>query len=333
MRNYVMKLSFKKNLSQDPLALWIPLPQSNLYQTRNSLKISTNGQAKIIQDDTWKFDYLTADFRELESAELIIEMSLSLDVRSPLSTAEKLSDSERNFFLRHRPHVPVNEFVQNKAEQILNDYLAKNFPDQSQDQITPVDKAKAIYQWIIEHGERDPHQVGCGLGNVIQSLTDGHICGRCVDISSVAVALLRSAGVPAREIFGIRVGPAQWTPGLGRTGVISESFHCKVEFLDEKNFWVVMDPGDVLKLMLDEKLELGSERVQHISEKLFGSADANWVAFNSFRDSPLSPSTGMTENYFMYPIGLILDERLNPYSPKDFGFEISVNEIAVPNPL
>ena len=46
--------------------------------------------------------------------------------------------------------------------------------------------------------------------------------GKCADIHSVFVALARAAGVPAREIFGLRL-PS------GKTGEITKWQHCWAE--------------------------------------------------------------------------------------------------------
>ena len=54
--------------------------------------------------------------------------------------------------------------------------------------------------------ERDNSVLGCGDGDVEKILTTGVLKGKCTDINSVFVALARAAGIPAREIFGIRLG-------------------------------------------------------------------------------------------------------------------------------
>jgi hypothetical protein len=69
---------------------------------------------------------------------------------------------------------------------------------------TVYDKAKAIYDWTCENMYRDPNTKGCGPGDVCALLAAPS--GKCTDIHSVFVALCRAAGVPARELFGIRLG-------------------------------------------------------------------------------------------------------------------------------
>ena len=69
---------------------------------------------------------------------------------------------------------------------------------------TVLAKALAIYDWVCENMYRDPETRGCGQGDVCALLERPG--GKCADISSVYVALARAAGVPSREILGLRLG-------------------------------------------------------------------------------------------------------------------------------
>lgn len=316
MQGYLWTFSFKRFNQREPLDLWIPVPQQNYYQNTKERNSQTNGLAQRLHNFDWNFDFIHIHFDTLqEPLHFDIQYELHVKERTWNDHPVEISKSDLDFYLQSRPHVPITPYVRLRAHEIIQG-AKRN-----------IEKAKKIYDWILYHGERDPNQIGCGLGNVIESLENNHICGRCVDISSVAVALLRGAGVPARELFGIRLGPSSWAQKLGRLGDQSESFHCKVEFYVEEGYWNVMDPGDALKVALDEQLSSTSRRFQEAAERLFGSAEANWAAFNSLRDTPLSPHTGQIENYFMYPIGLSLDERLNPYDPMNFTYQITTEDL------
>ncbi|MFP5520060.1 MAG: transglutaminase-like domain-containing protein [Bdellovibrionia bacterium] len=315
MRKFRWKFDFNRVLDRETFELWLPQPQETPFQKRRLVQFTTNAQFKVLKNAEWNFDYIYLKFKDKENGILELTYDLEIAERSSAGESYKWSQEKQELYLQTRPHVPINEFIISFAQNIIGSASSAE------------DKAAKIYHWIIHHGERDPNQVGCGLGNVEDSLREGHICGRCVDVSSVAVALLRAVGVPSRELFGMRLGPALWTSGLGRTGDNSEAFHCKVEFMTEDQRWLVMDPGDVLKLALDEKLESTSSRFQEISTKLLLRSDANWVYFNSLRDSSLEPATGMLENYFMYPLGLNLGERVSPYYPREFGFNINVESL------
>ena len=111
---------------------------------------------------------------------------------------------------------PIDGVVKDLADKIVGD------------KTTVYDKAKAIYDWICENMYRDPKTRGCGPGDVCALLiTPG---GKCTDIHSVFVSLCRAVGVPAREIFGIRLGKKD-------TEDITTWQHCWAEFfLPSYNF-------------------------------------------------------------------------------------------------
>ena len=88
-------------------------------------------------------------------------------------------------------------------------------------QTTVLGKAKAIYDWTCENTCRNPKTRGCGSGAVYKLLKEPS--GKCADISSIYVALARAAGVPAKEVFGIRQGKKAGED-------ISTWQHCWAEF-------------------------------------------------------------------------------------------------------
>jgi transglutaminase-like putative cysteine protease len=83
-----------------------------------------------------------------------------------------------------------------------------------------IDKARAIYEWVVENTTRDPKTPGCGMGDVGSMLKSGYLVGKCADINSLFVALARSREIPARDAYGIRVaGSRLGYKCLGRSGM------------------------------------------------------------------------------------------------------------------
>lgn len=127
----------------------------------------------------------------------------------------------------------------------------------------PLKKARLIYEWVSSHMERDNDVIGCGTGDVATILQSGKLSGKCTDISSVFVALARASGIPARELFGIRLGRANKlerysASAFGKAdsaGVsdVSGGQHCRAEFYLAGYGWLPCDPADVTKMRLAEK--------------------------------------------------------------------------------
>jgi len=139
-------------------------------------------------------------------------------------------------------------------------------------------KAWAIYEWVVENTYRDPKVKGCGPGDVNSMLEilekGGRIGGKCADHSSIFVALCRAAGIPAREIFGLRVMPAKLSESLSiKKGArdLTKAQHCRAEFWAGE--WIPVDPADVTKIRLKEKLKPGHPRLEFAKRYLFGNWD------------------------------------------------------------
>ena len=177
-------------------------------------------------------------------------------------------------------------------------------------------KARAVYDWTVENTRRDPNVPGCGLGNVEATLASR--TGKCADISSVFVALARSAGVPAREVFGLR---------LGRPGEtdLTDGHHCWAEFYLPGTGWVPVDPADVRKIMLQKNLDLAAARPYR--DYYFGAVDEYRITLHK-GGRGLSFTEGNVEkvNYFMYPYAEVDGKPLDYCRPNTFHFTVSFRE-------
>lgn len=182
---------------------------------------------------------------------------------------------------------------------------------------TVLARAQGVYDWIVENMHRDANVKGCGFGEVGKLLET--LGGKCADIHSVFVALSRASGVPAREIYGLRM-PAV-SPGDATKGQ-----HCWAEFYLPGYGWVVVDPADVAKAILEKKLTLA--QAQPYREYFFGAVDESRIAYGTGKKIVLSPAqAGAPLAYFMYPYaeadGKMLNEDLYGFN---LGYTITLSE-------
>ena len=174
------------------------------------------------------------------------------------------------------------------------------------------------YLWICENTFRDPDTNGCGSGDVCALLENPG--GKCADIHSVFVALARAAGVPARELFGIRLGKKD-----GQDVTTWE--HCWAEFFLPGYGWVLVDPGDVRKMMLKRGLTPKDPVPQDLIDFYWGGADPHRVRLGMGRDVTLNPpQRGAPVNYLMYPFAQLGDETLDWLDPAGFRYSITYRE-------
>jgi len=194
----------------------------------------------------------------------------------------------------------------------------KDHADETTEGITTIlGKATAIYDYLVEHGERNPDLNFCGDGDVCELLKN--LRGKCVDFSSVFVALSRSVDVPAREVLGTRIA---------KDGDITGAYHCRAEFYLPDYGWVPVDPSDVAKLMLKDDLELDDPKVIEARDYYFGAQTETYIDLSTGRDIILNPEQESAPlNYFMYPYAEVDGEQLDYISQEYLKYTVTFNEI------
>jgi transglutaminase-like putative cysteine protease len=196
---------------------------------------------------------------------------------------------------------------------------------------TDVEKARAIYEWIVDNTFRNPKTRGCGVGDIRFMLESKDLGGKCADLNALYVGLARSAGLPARDVYGIRVGKSEL--GYKSLGASSENVtkaqHCRAEVYLNDYGWVPVDPADVRKVVLEEppgNRPLDDDMVKKARARLFGSWEMNWMAYNFAHDVALPGSKGAPVGFLMYPQAETTEGRLDSLDPDNFKYEITSKE-------
>ena len=282
------------------------------------------GTAALVEDKQNSLGIVSAHYTPnvrpiltLTSRVSLKNYSVDLSSRRTLPPA---SQKEIEYFLRPSQFVPTDGIV--KATALKATAGAT----------TDMEKAQAIYQWVVENTFRDPKVRGCGRGDIRFMLESGDMGGKCADLNALYVGLARSVGLPARHVYGLRIAKSELgykSLGLA-TDKATKGQHCRVEVYLREHGWVPVDPADVRKVALEEppgNLSLNSEPVSRAREHLFGSWEMNWMAYNYAHDVELPGSAGKPIVYFMYPQAETSEGRLDPFDPDNFQYEITVKEI------
>lgn len=196
------------------------------------------------------------------------------------------------------------------------------------------EKVQRIYDWVIVSTYREPKVRGCGVGDIKTMLETGNLSGKCADINSLFVGLCRAVGVPARDIYGIRLVPSAfgYRELGGNPASLKGAQHCRAEVYLKSHGWVAMDPADVTKVMRQETPEwikdAGHPLVAPVRKALFGSWEGNWMAYNSASNVAL-PGAGQGKlGFFMYPQAQTDAGARDPYDPDAFAYQITAREVA-----
>ncbi|MCF6206211.1 MAG: transglutaminase-like domain-containing protein [Sulfurovum sp.] len=320
--------------------LWNPIPYNSSYQQVRSLSFEGNYDRFVLtRDNAYDADTFFAAWHASESPKQVrMQMTVRTTTRTvPLATI--VAASKKNLpipeavkrYIEPSAHIPTDGII--KA-------LAKRITRGKEDRF---EKVKAIYYWCISHTFRDSRVKGCGAGDVHKMVSqkeveeayqNGWYGGKCTDLSSLFVALVRASGTPAREVFGIRLGKSRFSTALGKSDAngfadISTWQHCRAEYYIPAAGWIPTDPADITKLELVEKLAPDAPKVKELAKRYLHSWEMNWIGFNHARDFVLSPKPAQYPlNMFGYPYAEVAeDEVLDYYDPKHFSYKITSQEI------
>ena len=306
--------------------VWLPtpLPAAPYQRTMGDTYHASGGRTVMIETTANEPDILAAVWENGNPAVLTLTSRVAVrdhavDFRAP---AEPPPPDMSAFapFLRAAKLIPIDGIVKKTADAITRGAG------------TDIERARAIYDWIVENTFRDPKTAGCGLGDIRFMLESNNLGGKCADINALFVGLARAAGLPARDVYGLRVAPSE--QGLRSLGLASENAtkaqHCRAEVYLTGFGWVPVDPADVRKVVLEEppgNLAMTDERVKRARARLFGSWEMNWIAYNYAHDVMLPASSRGSLPYFMYPQGETAKGRLDSLDPENFRYSITVKEV------
>jgi transglutaminase-like putative cysteine protease len=311
--------------------IWIPaaLVRPTPFQKTlaNDFK-AEGGTAKLAESSADSLGIIAAEFPAGVTPMLTVTSRISTrDFAVNLSAPgkpPKADAAELQHFLQPTKLIPTDGIVKETAMEITKDSK------------TDADKARAIYEWIVDNTFRNPKTKGCGRGDIRFMLETKDLGGKCADINALYVGLARSVGLPARDVYGIRVAKSEMGyKSLGpATPTVTKAQHCRAEVYLSGHGWVPVDPADVRKVVLEEppgNRPLDDDMVKKARTRLFGSWEMNWMAYNFAHDVALPGSSGAPIGFLMYPQAETADGRLDQLDPDNFKYEITAKEIAPVN--
>jgi transglutaminase-like putative cysteine protease len=310
-----------------PTRVWVPVPltiETAYQQPRGNVFDAAGGTARLIDDRSRGFAMIAAEWPASARPALTVTSrvrtrNISVDFgRREAVHAPSRSTLAR--FLEPSALIPSDGIVKDTATTITRGAASD------------LDKARAIYDWIVDNTVRSPATPGCGVGDIRYMLESRDLGGKCADLNALYVGLAHAAGLPARDAYGVRVAKSE----LGYTSLglandnASKAQHCRAEVYLEGFGWVPVDPADVRKVVLEEppgNLSMDDPKVRSARARLFGAWEMNWIAYNFEHDVTLPGSRRGTIGFFMYPEGETGDTRLDSLDPDRFRYAITAREL------
>lgn len=310
--------------------VWLPVPLTTDTAYQKSLGTSWSaegGNISYSQDAKYSLGIVRAVFPESVGNPRLVVVSRfatrdhSVDLSGPGGGARE-DPATLRLNLQATELIPTDGIVRDTARDVTKGARAD------------MDKARAIYEWVVDNTFRDPKVRGCGWGDIKSMLETRNFGGKCGDLNALFVGLARAIGIPARDVYGVRLAPSQL--GYASLGVstndISRAQHCRAEFYAQGIGWVPVDPADVTKVVLEEppgNLAIGAEKVVAARKRLFGSWEMNWLAYSYAHDVQLPGGKAGRIPYFMYPNGETAQGQLDQLDPDAFRYTITARELKV----
>ena len=255
--------------------IWLPAAHSDAYQEVKIISAQGDLPLKPFRESKYGNQIYYA---ETSSAQPELHFDVEYDVirhervalgqTAPHLVSVLLSPTEKQQDLQPDVLVPVTGLPADLAAKV------------TQDKTQPLDKARAIYNYVFTTMRYDKTGTGWGRGDVLYACDAKK--GNCTDFHSLFIAMARSQSIPARFEIGFPL------PSDKHSAEIA-GYHCWSEFYIDGKGWIPVDISEAWKH--PEKRDY-----------FFGSHDVNRMQFNMGRDLRLNPpQQGKPLNYFVYP--------------------------------
>ena len=307
--------------------VWLPVPSidSEYQKSLESQWKAAQGEARMVEDGKYGAKILVVEFpagADKPSVELV----------SRLQTQDRAIDWTKKAAAAESP-AALKKFTEPTELMPTDGIVLKTAQEATKGKTTDLEKTQALYDWVVANTFREPKTRGCGVGDIKTMLETGNLGGKCADLNALFVGMSRAVGIPARDVYGVRLAPSAfgYKALSANSANITRAQHCRAEVYLAGYGWVAMDPADVAKVMREETSEwiktASHPLVVPVKQGLFGSWEGNWLAFNVAHDVVLPGAKGPKIAFFMYPNAETANERLDSLDPDNFKYVMSAREV------
>jgi len=255
--------------------IWAPVPQSDARQTIANLEVKCDYPYSFETEPEYNNSILKVQAAGSlpESLNVAVNFFVTRNGYHILENQDKNSgqttEAMRQRCLAPDRLVPIDGKVADELKNVVHDGM------------TPLEKARAIYDHVAGTMSYDKSGTGWGRGDAIYACDVRK--GNCTDFHSLFIGMARASNIPARFVIGFPV------PETVTQGEIP-GYHCWAEFYIDGMGWLPVDASEASKN--HEKWN-----------DLFGGLDAHRVQFTVGRDIRIASMGPEAEplNYFIYP--------------------------------
>lgn len=245
--------------------MWIPIPQSDRFQTIELMKIKAPVEHQILKEKHYGNSILYVELLpEHGGQQLELVYDVEREEKKPYE-----DDSSVTKYLNASIMMPVGDRFQVLADSIIG--LKRNGGTLMQ--------ARALYDYIIDN-MRYMKFGKYGNGDAVYACDA--LTGNCTEFHSLFISLARSVGIPSRFAVGASIPSDRDEGGI-------DGYHCWAEFYAEGKWW----PVDISE----------ANKYTALATYYFGRHPANRIEFSRGRDLQIEPGPNSGPiNFLAYPV-------------------------------
>jgi len=249
---------------EGPARMWLPLPETDRFQTVEIVSLKVLGKQRITHDRVYKNRVLVLDLAPDDSGK---EITILFKVRRKEKAAYAAPKPAKRYLQPNRLG-PITDEVRTAAKKAV--------AGKKGDLV----RARALYDHVIDQMRYIKTGKGWGRGDAVYACSV--LTGNCTDFHAYFIALAQSVGIPARFIIGAGIPSERDNGGV-------DGYHCWAEFYAEGKWW----PVDISE----------ADKYSALATYYFGHHPANRFALSHGRDLEIDPlpSSGPL-NFLAYPL-------------------------------
>jgi len=245
--------------------LWIPIAQTDRFQSVNIIKVTAPVEMKTLKE--LKFGN-TIGYFELNTENSNDKIEVLYDIER-IEKGPYLDKEPKQTNLLGSPLLPTG----GRFQEIVTEVLSGKESDNN------LVKARALYDYVIETVKYAKQgKYGTGDANFACDSKSGN----CTEFHSLFISLAKTAKIPARFAIGAAIPSSRNEGGV-------DGYHCWAEFYAEGKWW----PIDISE----------ANKYTALATYYFGHHPANRIELSRGRDLEVNPSplSGKIP-FFAYPI-------------------------------
>ena len=256
---------FKLPEINGPAKVWLPVPQSDAYQTVEMKQVRLPGEVRTVRDARYGNTVIVLTLGAEDSGKSGV---MKYVVERHEKGAYPNNGPAPDTFLAAEALVPVTDDFRAIAVDVLKGKEGE------------LVRARALYDHTLDKMKYMKFGAGYGQGNA-QRACDA-ASGNCTDYHSYFIALCRASGIPARFAIGASIPSDRDSGGI-------DGYHCWAEFYADGKWW----PVDISE----------ADKYTPLSTYYFGRHPANRIELSRGRDLVVEPGPASGPiNYLAFPV-------------------------------